>query len=182
MNSCKWLIIPLLFAGLGISAAAQTKSAVVEEIVARVNNDIITREDLERAHGVSRRRSTRIGLTSCSDAENSRRSGREADKRTLLRRLIDQSLLVQRAKDQRTSTSIPMSSSGWTPSARKTNCLPWKRWGGGGGGGTSQERPGFRGLQEPAARPTADSGIDSQGSGLENHHQPRRHRQVLQRT
>ena len=31
------------------SRGAQTKGTVVEEIVARVNNDIITREDLEQA-------------------------------------------------------------------------------------------------------------------------------------
>jgi hypothetical protein len=49
MKPGNWLIFPLLFAGLGISARAQTKSAVVEEIVARVNNEIITREDLEHA-------------------------------------------------------------------------------------------------------------------------------------
>jgi peptidyl-prolyl cis-trans isomerase SurA len=97
MNSCKWLIIPLLFAGLGISAAAQTKSAVVEEIVARVNNDIITREDLERAHG-SLEGEAREACPSCSD-EKIREEVAAKDK-DLLRDLIDQSLLVQRAKDQ----------------------------------------------------------------------------------
>ena len=49
MKSCKWLIVPLLLAGLVVTARAQTKSTVVEEIVARVNNEIITREDLEKA-------------------------------------------------------------------------------------------------------------------------------------
>jgi hypothetical protein len=49
MNLTKWLVFPILFAGLAIPAAAQTKSSVIEEIVARVNNEIITREDLEHA-------------------------------------------------------------------------------------------------------------------------------------
>ncbi len=47
MKPSKWLIFPLLFAG--VTLYAQTKSVVVEEIVARVNNDIITREDLAHA-------------------------------------------------------------------------------------------------------------------------------------
>ena len=49
MNLSKWLIFPLIFAGLGIPASAQNKGTVVEEIVARVNNEIITREDLAKA-------------------------------------------------------------------------------------------------------------------------------------
>jgi peptidyl-prolyl cis-trans isomerase SurA len=96
MNAGKWLIFPLLFAALGVSVCAQTKSAVVEEIVARVNNEIITREDLEHARA-SLETEVRDECTNCS-AEQIRTQIETKDK-DLLRDLIDQSLLVQRAKD-----------------------------------------------------------------------------------
>ena len=47
MKHSKWLIVSLFLAAG--SVGAQTKSAIVEEIVARVNNDVITREDLQHA-------------------------------------------------------------------------------------------------------------------------------------
>ena len=47
MKQSKWLIISVFLAAGTV--AAQTKSVIVEEIVARVNNDVITREDLEHA-------------------------------------------------------------------------------------------------------------------------------------
>jgi peptidyl-prolyl cis-trans isomerase SurA len=96
MKSCKWLIFPLLFAGLGISSAAQTKSSVVEEIVARVNNEIITREDLQHA------RESLLGEAqdACPNCSQEKIQEQVAEKeKDLLRDLIDQSLLTQRAKD-----------------------------------------------------------------------------------
>ena len=96
MKPCKWLIFPVLFVGLGVSAAAQTKSTVVEEIVARVNNEIITREDLEKAR-TSLEEEARDSCANCS-AEQVRAQVETKDK-DLLRDLIDQSLLTQRAKD-----------------------------------------------------------------------------------
>jgi peptidyl-prolyl cis-trans isomerase SurA len=96
MNPCKWLIFPLLFAGLGVSARAQTKSVVVEEIVARVNNEIITREDLEKARA-SVEAEVRDTCPKCNPEQF---NAAVADKnKDLLRDLIDQSLLTQRAKD-----------------------------------------------------------------------------------
>ena len=65
MKPSKWLIFPLLFAGLSIPAGAQTKSTVVEEIVARVNNEIITREDLEHARA-SLEGEVRDACTNCT--------------------------------------------------------------------------------------------------------------------
>src|ERR1700688_5178112 len=95
MKPSKWLIFPLLFAGLGISAGAQTKSVVVEEIVARVNNEIITREDLEKAHA-SVEAEVRETCPKCNPEQF---NAAVADKnKDLLRDLIDQSLLTQRAK------------------------------------------------------------------------------------
>jgi peptidyl-prolyl cis-trans isomerase SurA len=88
------LIFALLFAG--VAAQAQTQGVIVEEIVARVNNDVITREDMERA------RTNLIGevqqeCEKCTPEQ--RRAQVEAKNKNLLRDLIDQSLLVQRAKD-----------------------------------------------------------------------------------
>ena len=96
MKPSQWLIFPLIFAGLSAPAVAQNKSTVVEEIVARVNNDIITREDLEKARG-SLEGEIRDSCTGCSD-DKVRAEVEQKDK-DLLRDLIDQSLLTQRAKD-----------------------------------------------------------------------------------
>jgi peptidyl-prolyl cis-trans isomerase SurA len=96
MRPSKWLIFPLFFAGLGVSVCAQTKSTVVEEIVARVNNEIITREDLEKARS-SLEAEARDACANCT-AEQVRAEVAAKDK-DVLRDLIDQSLLTQRAKD-----------------------------------------------------------------------------------
>src|SRR5580700_6370739 len=96
MKSCKWLIVPLLLAGLVVTARAQTKSTVVEEIVARVNNEIITREDLEKARA-SLEGEVRDACPRCTPEQV--RDEAAAKDKDLLRDLIDQSLLTQRAKD-----------------------------------------------------------------------------------
>jgi peptidyl-prolyl cis-trans isomerase SurA len=74
----------------------QGNSTVVEEIVARVNNDVITREDMEHS------RETIVGEAQeeCQRCTPEQLQARIADKdKNVLRDLIDQSLLVQRAKD-----------------------------------------------------------------------------------
>src|SRR5579863_10302040 len=96
MKPSNWLIFSLLFAGLGISAGAQTKSIVVEEIVARVNNEIITREDLEHAR-TALESEIQDECIKCSPDQI--REKVDAKNKDLLRDLIDQSLLTQRAKD-----------------------------------------------------------------------------------
>lgn len=96
MKASKWLIFPLFFAGLGVSVCAQTKSTVIEEIVARVNNEIITREDLEHARATLETE-VRDDCTTCTpDQVRAQAAAKDKD---LLRDLIDQSLLTQRAKD-----------------------------------------------------------------------------------
>src|SRR4029077_6607677 len=85
-----------LFVGPDVCTRAQTKSTVVEEIVARVNNEIITREDLDRARK-SLEGEVRDACTKCTP-EQVRDQIAVKDK-DLLRDLIDQSLLTQRAKD-----------------------------------------------------------------------------------
>src|SRR6202030_1695694 len=84
-----------LFLAAG-TLGAQTKSVIVEEIVARVNNDVITREDLEHA-----RQSLNSEVQEeCQNCTPDQVRDQAAQKeKNLLRDLIDQSLLVQRAKD-----------------------------------------------------------------------------------
>lgn len=94
MKLVKWLIFPLLFATLPLGA--QTKSTVVEEIVARVNNDVITREDLAKARD-SMQGEVRDSCRNCTPEQV--QTEITAKDKNLLRDLIDQSLLVQRAKD-----------------------------------------------------------------------------------
>jgi peptidyl-prolyl cis-trans isomerase SurA len=94
MKQSKWLIVPLfLVAG---TLSAQTKSVIVEEIVARVNNDVITREDLEHARQ-SLAAEVQDECQNCTPDQV--RAQTDAREKNLLRDLIDQSLLVQRAKD-----------------------------------------------------------------------------------
>jgi peptidyl-prolyl cis-trans isomerase SurA len=75
---------------------ASTNGTVLEEIVARVNDDIITRSDLDRARQ-DMIESVHDECAGCTPEQiQAQIDQREPD---LLRGLIDQSLLVQRAKD-----------------------------------------------------------------------------------
>ncbi len=94
MKQSKLLLIPLFLAAGTLSA--QTKSVIVEEIVARVNNDVITREDLEHARQ-SLNSEVQDECQNCTPDQV--RDQTAAKEKNLLRDLIDQSLLVQRAKD-----------------------------------------------------------------------------------
>jgi peptidyl-prolyl cis-trans isomerase SurA len=77
-------------------ARAQSKATVVEEIIARVNNDIITMSDYQRADQ-QLREEVAHDCTGCApDKVQAQYKDQQKD---LLRGLIDQSLLVQRAKD-----------------------------------------------------------------------------------
>jgi peptidyl-prolyl cis-trans isomerase SurA len=75
---------------------AQEKGKVIEEIVARVNNEIITLSDYERAEGTLEEEA-RQDCPACSpDKVQEVLKNRRAN---LLRDLIDQSLLAQKGKD-----------------------------------------------------------------------------------
>src|SRR5712692_4812540 len=75
---------------------AQTKNRVVEEIIARVNNEIITLSDLQRARE-SLEGELRQECPTCTPEQmQARIAEKEKD---LLRDLVDQSPLVQRGKD-----------------------------------------------------------------------------------
>ena len=86
----------LLFVWIAASLAAQEKTRVVEEIVVRVNNEIITRSDLEHSRA-SLAEEVRQDCPLCP-AEQLQVMVAERGK-NLLRDLIDQSLLAQRGKD-----------------------------------------------------------------------------------
>jgi peptidyl-prolyl cis-trans isomerase SurA len=78
------------------SLQAQTKGVIVEEVVARVNNEIITRGDLQHARA-QLQTEIQQDCPACTPAQiNDRLASQEKD---VLRDLIDNSLLVQRAKD-----------------------------------------------------------------------------------
>ncbi len=79
-----------------LSSWAQTKPVVVEEVIARVNNDAITRGDLERAR-TQMRQEAQQDCPKCTPAEINEKVAEE-DK-NVLRDLIDNSLLVQQGKD-----------------------------------------------------------------------------------
>lgn len=78
------------------AAQAQTKAAVVEEIIARVNNDIITMSDYQKADQQLREEVAHDCQGCPPDKVQAQYKDQQKD---LLRGLIDQSLLVQRAKD-----------------------------------------------------------------------------------
>jgi peptidyl-prolyl cis-trans isomerase SurA len=87
---------PLLFAqaqATGASASSASEDTVVEEIVARVNNNIITRADLRKA-----REQLYAEAQGQQDKAASEQQAREHEK-DLLRDLIDQQLLLQKAQD-----------------------------------------------------------------------------------
>jgi peptidyl-prolyl cis-trans isomerase SurA len=74
-----------------------TEGKVVEEIVARVNNEVITRSEFERAKASADEESKSDCQNRCTPEQLSQLI--EDRKKNALRELIDQSLLVQRAKD-----------------------------------------------------------------------------------
>lgn len=79
-----------------LSCLAQSKPVVIEEVIARVNNDAITRGDLEHARGQLRQEAEQ-DCPKCTPEEINAKVD-EGDK-NLLRDLIDNSLLVQQGKD-----------------------------------------------------------------------------------
>ncbi len=91
----------LVIGGLLIDAPAhaqqsQTKGEIVEEVVARVNNEIITRGDLDRAMK-ELQDEIQKDCTGCTPEQVTQKF--DDAKKDLLRDLIDNSLLVQRGVD-----------------------------------------------------------------------------------
>ncbi len=74
-----------------------TNSKTVEEIIARVNNEIITRSDLDKKKESAVEEVTEDCRGKCTPEEQQNRIDEE--QKGALKELIDQSLLVQRGKD-----------------------------------------------------------------------------------
>jgi peptidyl-prolyl cis-trans isomerase SurA len=90
------LLGAVLLLGAGPIAAQGKNSRILEEIVARVNNEIITRSDLDKA-SAALKDETEHDCPSCTPAQIAEKTA--AQEKDLLRDLIDNHLLVQRAKD-----------------------------------------------------------------------------------
>jgi peptidyl-prolyl cis-trans isomerase SurA len=81
---------------VGVAAQQAPKKRVVEEIVARVNNEIITLSEYESAKASLRREAEE----ECKDCSREKIEATVSEReKNLLRDLIDNLLLVQRAKD-----------------------------------------------------------------------------------
>ena len=103
MKNCKFgsvftlgaaLMVAALFVPSG--ARGQAKAVVVEEIIARVNNEVITRSDYQKAEEQLREEVAHDCQGCATDKLYEVFKEQQKD---LLRGLIDQSLMVQRAKD-----------------------------------------------------------------------------------
>ncbi|HXO05483.1 MAG TPA: peptidylprolyl isomerase [Candidatus Sulfotelmatobacter sp.] len=109
MKNCKALLTYICAAAIGSAAialavplglCAQSKGTVVEEIVARVNNDAITLSDMQKADQALHEEIAH----DCQGCPPDRVEEVYKDKqKDLLRDLIDQALLVERAKDMAVS-------------------------------------------------------------------------------
>jgi len=84
-------------AAKSVSKAPGTEGKVVEEIIARVNNDIITRSELEKARTSAVEDAQQECAGRCSPDQLE--AAVEDRQKFTLRDLIDQSLLAQRGKD-----------------------------------------------------------------------------------
>src|SRR6476661_555275 len=78
-------------------AAASSEGKVIEEIVARVNNEVITRSELEHSKVSAEEDAKQDCQNRCTPEQLKQIT--EDSQKNALRNLIDQSLLVQRAKD-----------------------------------------------------------------------------------
>src|ERR1700677_4940065 len=89
-------VLALLAALLPVSLRAQTKPLADADIVARVNNDVITLPDYEKAEQQLRDEVARDCQGCPQDQIDAQFKAQQKD---LLRGMIDQSLMVQRTKD-----------------------------------------------------------------------------------
>ena len=86
-------------------ARAQTKGTVVEEIVARVNNNIITLSDYQKAAAGLQQEVSQ----DCQNCSQMQIQASLADhQKNLLRDMIDQQLLIERAKDMEVSVETDL--------------------------------------------------------------------------
>ncbi|HVB87893.1 MAG TPA: peptidylprolyl isomerase [Candidatus Dormibacteraeota bacterium] len=98
-----WMFVPVLGAALLVAPApsrAQDQGKIIEEIVARVNDRIITLSDYQKALAAipqQVQQDCQSDTPPCTPAHQQSRI--DDEKKNLLRNMIDQQLLVERAKD-----------------------------------------------------------------------------------
>src|SRR5271167_1897873 len=98
-RSLRWIsirIFPALLLLVPAPCCAQSKPSVVEEIVARVNNEIITMSDYQKA-GAGLQQEVQHDCENCTQQQITIEVGDR--RKNLLRDMIDQQLLIERAKD-----------------------------------------------------------------------------------
>lgn len=95
-----WIVL-----AAGVSAGAQEKGRPVEEIAARVNNEIITRSEYEKALAQAAEEAQQ-DCPRCTPEQL--KAAVEEKRKNTLRDLIDQSLLVQRGKDMGVSVETDL--------------------------------------------------------------------------
>ena len=83
-----------------------SNSKVVEEIIARVNNEIITKSDLDRARASAEEDAKAECQGKCTPDQL--KAAAEDGQKNALKNLIDQSLLVQRGKDMGVSVEAEL--------------------------------------------------------------------------
>jgi peptidyl-prolyl cis-trans isomerase SurA len=96
MFFCTLAVLALLVVLLPTSVRAQAKSAADADIVARVNDNVITLSDYQKAEQQLRTEVAQDCQGCTQDQIDAQFKGQRKD---LLRGMIDQSLMVQRAKD-----------------------------------------------------------------------------------
>jgi peptidyl-prolyl cis-trans isomerase SurA len=99
IKNSSWLAPVAVFAGLILAPSvchAQAKGTIVEQIVARVNNQIITMSDYEKA-SAGLAQEVRQDCQNCAPEQI--QSELKERQKNLLRDMIDQQLLIARAKD-----------------------------------------------------------------------------------
>lgn len=89
--------VPIKKPAPAAAAVSPTEGTVVEEIVARVNNEVITRSEFEHSKVTAEEDAKNDCQNRCTPEQLKNRI--EDLQKNALRDLIDQSLLVQRAKD-----------------------------------------------------------------------------------
>ena len=97
----------------------------VEEIIARVNNEIITRSEYDKAAQLPRKKTP--GRTAKAGARRSScRPTSDERKKTALRDLMDQSLLAQRGKDMGRQRRTGVDETAGSDTAHRTKSPAWK--------------------------------------------------------
>jgi peptidyl-prolyl cis-trans isomerase SurA len=96
MKKTAFLVCGAATMALALPVFVHASGTIIEEIIARVNNDVITLSDYEKAEA-SLRPEAQQDCQGCSDDKINGMV--ESEKKNLLRDLIDNSLMVQRGKD-----------------------------------------------------------------------------------